>query len=136
MMKDRYIFPAIFTYEERGISIKFPDLPGCLPCADDTEKAVENAKEALTLHIWGMEQDGEKIPESSAVSSLKMCENQAIVLIDAFMPPIREKMNSKFVKKTLSIPNWLNIMATKEGINFSAALQNALKAQLHIDDNM
>ncbi len=136
MMKDRYIFPAIFTYEERGISIEFPDLPGCLPCADDTEEAVENAKEALTLHLWGMEQDGDYIPESSAVPSLKLDENQAVVLIDAFMPPIREKMNSKFVKKTLSIPNWLNVMATKEGINFSAVLQNALKAQLHINDNM
>ena len=64
MSKDRYSYVAVFSYEEDGISIEFPDLPGCLPCAekDNTEEALKNAKEALGLHIWGMEQDGEEIP--------------------------------------------------------------------------
>lgn len=55
MSKDRYSYVAVFSYEEDGISIEFPDLPGCLPCAekDNTEEALKNAKEALGLHIWG-----------------------------------------------------------------------------------
>ena len=59
-MKDRYVYVAVLTYEENGIAIEFPDLPGCYPCAekDDIEGALQNAKEALGLHIWGMEQDG------------------------------------------------------------------------------
>ena len=59
MLKDRYSYVAVFSYDEDGISIEFPDLPGCLPCADkdDTEGALKNAREALGLHIWGMEQD-------------------------------------------------------------------------------
>ena len=61
-MKNEYLFPAIFTPEENGISIEFPDLPGCLPCADTMEEAVKNATEALGLHIYGMEEDGEDIP--------------------------------------------------------------------------
>ena len=64
MSKDRYSYVAVFSYEENGISIEFPDLPGCLPCAekDNTEEALKNAKEALGLHIWGMEQDGKRFP--------------------------------------------------------------------------
>ena len=60
-MKDRYSYIAIFNYNEDGIAIEFPDLPGCYPCADkdDTESALKNAKEALGLHLWGMEQDEE-----------------------------------------------------------------------------
>lgn len=59
MSKDKYSYLALFTYEEDGISIEFPDLPGCYPCADkdDTDEALRNAKEALGLHLWGMEQD-------------------------------------------------------------------------------
>jgi hypothetical protein len=54
MSKDRYSYVAVFSYEEDGISIEFPDLPGCLPCAekDNTEEALKNAKEALGLHIF------------------------------------------------------------------------------------
>ena len=63
-MKDRYSFIAILDYADDGISIEFPDLPGCLSCADrnNTEQALHNAKEALGLHLWGMEKDGEEIP--------------------------------------------------------------------------
>ena len=64
-MKDTYLYPAVFEYAADGISIEFPDLPGCLPCGMTTEEAVKNAKEALALHLYGMEQDGESIPEPS-----------------------------------------------------------------------
>ncbi|MBP5212702.1 MAG: type II toxin-antitoxin system HicB family antitoxin [Pyramidobacter sp.] len=54
-MKDTCIYPAIFDFADDGISIEFPDLPGCLPCAHSQEEAVKNAREALGLHLWGME---------------------------------------------------------------------------------
>jgi predicted RNase H-like HicB family nuclease len=60
MGPDRYIFPAVLTYAEDGISIEFPDLPGCLPCAGSTEEALQNARQALGLHLYGMEQDGDR----------------------------------------------------------------------------
>ena len=103
MLKDRYSFVAVFSYDEDGISIEFPDLPGCYPCADkdNTDMALTNAKEALGLHIWGMEQDGEQIPESSKITDITLSAGQVPVIIDVFMPPIRERINSKFVKKTL-----------------------------------
>lgn len=131
-MKDTYIYPAVFDYAEDGISIEFPDLPGCLPCADTTEEAVKNAKEAMKLHLYGMEQDGDEIPEPTPIDKIKAEKNQAIILVDVFMPPFREKQRTKYVKKTLSIPSWLNAEAEHCGINFSAVLQEALKERLNV----
>ena len=77
-----YVFPAIFTQEERGISIEFPDLPGCLPCADDFQDAFHNAKEALHLHLRGMIADNEKVPAPSRLETIKVGEGSALTLIE------------------------------------------------------
>ena len=130
-MKDTYIFPAVFDYADDGISIEFPDRPGCLPCADNVDEAVKNAKEALMLHLYGMEEDNEEIPEPTPINKIHLEPDQAIVLTDVFMPPFREKQKMRYVKKTLSIPSWLNAEAEHYGINFSAVLQEALKQRLH-----
>lgn len=61
-MQEGYVFPAVFHPEAGGISIYFPDLSGCLPCAKDWDEAERNAKEALALQLLGMAQDGEPIP--------------------------------------------------------------------------
>lgn len=136
-MKDRYSYIAIFSYNDDGISIEFPDLPGCYPCAEqnDTESALKNAKEALGLHIWGMEQDEETIPNASAITDIVLEENQVPVLIEVFMPPVRERINSKFVKKTLSLPAWLAAKADEDGVNCSKLFQNALMEYLGTSKN-
>jgi len=137
-LKDRYSYVAVFTYDEDGIVIEFPDLPGCCPCADkdDTEGALKNAQEALGLHIWGMEQDGEMIPESSTITQLVLEPKQVPVLISVFMPPIRERINSKFVKKTLSLPAWLAAKADEDGVNCSRIFQNALMEYLGVTNGV
>ena len=132
-MKDTYIFPAIFDIASDGISIEFPDLPGCLPCADTIEEASKNAKEALMLHIFGMEQDGENIPVPTPFTEIKSEKNQILMLIEVYMPPFREKQKNKFVKKTLTIPSWLNAEAEHCGINFSQVLREALENRLNIN---
>lgn len=132
-MKDTYIFPAVLDFADDGISIEFPDLPGCLPCADDLESAVKNANEALKLHLFGMEEDNEDIPEPTPVNKIKTEANQSILLVDVFMPPFREKMHTRFIKKTLSIPSWLNAEAEHRGVNFSQVLQNALIEKLGLN---
>jgi len=132
-MRDTYIFPAVFEICENGIAILFPDLPGCLPCAETVESAVKNAKEALMLHLYGMEEDNEEIPEPTSFSKIELHENQTLVLIEVYMPPFREKQHKKFVKKTLSIPSWINAQAEYAGINFSQTLQDALLEKLHLN---
>ena len=59
MRKDFYSYPAIFYYDEDGVSVEFPDLPGCLTCAHSTEEAFRCAREAMGLHLCGMEDDGD-----------------------------------------------------------------------------
>lgn len=132
-MKDTYIFPAVFEQDDNGIAIEFPDLPGCLPCAETTEAAVKNAREAMLLHLYGMEEDGEEIPEPTPFNLISVEKNQTVMLIEAFMPPFREKQHKKFVKKTLSIPSWINAEAEHAGVNFSAVLQEALVSKLHLN---
>jgi predicted RNase H-like HicB family nuclease len=131
-MKDKYIFPAIFTYETDGISIEFPDLPGCLPCAHTTEEAMKNAKEALELHLYGMEQDGDEIPEPSDIRNIKLEENQIVFIVEVWMSLVRNEMESRSVNKNLTIPKWLNDVAEKNKVNFSQILQVALKEYLGV----
>ena len=130
--KDRYTFPAILSYSDDGISIEFPDLPGCLPCAESTEEAVENARDAMGLHLWGMEMDNEPIPSPTPVTELKIGPNEIPLMVEAFMPPIREKQSNRYVKKTLSIPAWLNAEAERLGVNFSQLLQASLKEHIGV----
>ena len=131
MFPDYYAFPAFLYYDDDGISIEFPDLPGCLPCADTTEDAFRNAREALGLHLFGMEQDGEQVPAPTPIQQLSPEDGAVVSMVEVFMPAVRERMNTKMVKKTLTIPAWLNALALENGVNFSQVLQDALKSRLH-----
>lgn len=135
MLQDRYSYIALFSYDADGICIEFPDLPGCYPCADagDTDMALKNAKEAMGLHIYGMEQDGDPLPTPTPITDLVLAANQVPVLIDVFMPPVRDRINSKFVKKTLSLPAWLATKADEDGVNCSRLFQTALMEYLHVE---
>jgi len=90
------------------------------------------AKEALALHLSGMEDDNDIIPDPSDIPSIKLEESQAIMFIEVWMPIYRDKIKYTSVKKTLTIPKWLNDIAEENHINFSQSLQNTLKEQLGI----
>lgn len=131
-----YRYMAIFTFEKDGIHITFPDLPGCVSFGKDETEAMEKAREALAFHLYGMEQDHDSIPIASSILTLQKEEpledNEVFCLIEAFMPAFREKQNKRFVKKTLSIPYWLNAQAEACEVNFSQTLQSALKKELNL----
>lgn len=131
-MKDTYIYPAIFHYAEDGISISYPDLAGCLSCADTDEEAMKNSKEVLALYLYGMEEDNEEIPKPSQIKDIALKDNEVVVLVEVYMPLWRDKIINKTVKKTLTLPSWLNIEAERCGINFSQTLQEALKQKLNV----
>jgi predicted RNase H-like HicB family nuclease len=130
---DRYIFPAIFEPgEKKGYTVSFPDLPGCITEGDTMEEALHMAKEALELHLYGMEEDEDEIPNPSRPEELKVPEKSFVSLVEVWMRVIRDKMENKAVKKTLTIPKWLNDVAEKNNVNFSQVLQSALKEYLGI----
>ncbi|MDB5085308.1 MAG: hypothetical protein JWN30_2194 [Bacilli bacterium] len=132
--KDRYVYPAIFDYANDGISIMFPDLPGCLTSGESDEEALAMAKEALALHLYGMERDKDSIPTATVVKDIQLATNQALVLVEVWMPPFRDKIKNKAVKKTLTIPKWLNDLAEEHNVNYSHILQEGLRKYLGIDD--
>lgn len=129
-----YSYVAVLDYEDDGIHITFPDLPGCVSFGENEIDVIKQARDVLALHLWGMEDDGETPPAASSIKAISaqqpLRENETYLLVDAFMPAIREKMANRFVKKTLSIPSWLNSQAESCGINFSQTLQKALKQEL------
>lgn len=132
MYKDIYLFPAIFDYAEDGISIEFPDLPGCLSCADTDEEAMYMAKDVLSGFLLVMEEENEEIPTPTPLKDIVTESNQKAVLIEVNVSLLRTGRNNKAVKKTLTIPYWLNVEAERVGVNFSQVLQNALKEKLNL----
>lgn len=126
-MKNTYEYVAIFDYEEDGINIYFPDLPGCLSCADTTKEALKNAADALGLYMTYYEDEGLEIPEPTPIEKVKCKENERPILVSVWMPLARSEVEVVSVKKTLTIPAWLNKLAEEHKINFSKVLQAALK---------
>lgn len=123
----KYVYPAIFTPEEDGsYSIVFPDLEGCYTCGDNLEDGIEMAEDALALVLYGYEKDGREIPTPSARSAFSVSGNDFVNFIACDTLKYRKMYNNKAVKKTLTIPEWLNEAACAMGLNFSQILQEAL----------
>jgi len=119
-MKDRYVFPALFEYEGNDINVSFPDLPGCLTFGNNEAEAMFNAKEALEGYLYVLESDNDEIPEPSKIKDIERLDNEVVVLVDVWMPLVRDQESNKAVKKTLTIPKWLNDVAeTKQRELFS-----------------
>ncbi len=134
LKKDHYIYPAVFEYSNDGISISFPDLPGCFSCANTDQEAIRMASDALSLHLYSLEEDNDEIPNPTPISDIRLESNQAVVLIEVYMPTMREAIENQSIKKTLTIPQWLNKIAVEKNVNFSQVLQSALKDRLGIKD--
>ena len=132
MLREEYAFPAVVDFAEDGISIEFPDLPGCFSCAENEQDIPRRAKEALGLHLWSMEDDNEEIPAATPLSEVSLEPNQATILVDVWMPVIRERHNNRAVNKTVTLPSWLDKLAKASGLNYSATLQEAIKLKLNI----
>lgn len=124
---NKLFYPAIFhKAEEGGYWITFPDLPECMTQGDDIQHAYEMAFDALGLAITSREHEKEELPIPSEPFSLTLENNEFCVIIEFDMLTYKKRTNSKAVKKTLTIPGWLNEEATALGVNFSQVLQSAL----------
>lgn len=122
------IYPAVFHYEDNSYWVEFPDLPGCQSFGETLEETYKNAKEALGAYYVTALEEKININKPSSIKDIKSDDNSFATLVEADF-----SVKSKSVKKTLTIPSWLNDMAIEKNINFSQVLQDALKNQLHID---
>ncbi len=132
----KYVYPAIFQVEDvGGYSVTFPDLPGCCTEGDTLEQAIEMARDALGLYLYSLEEDKDPIPAPSKPGEIKTGPGQFITLIDIDMLAYRQKYDKRAVKKTLTIPAWLNTIAENHNVNFSQILKNALIEHLGLEDS-
>lgn len=124
---NKLFYPAIFHIaEEGGFWISFPDFPECLTQGDNMEQAYEMAVDALGLCISDMQKNGIELPAASMPGKIDMEPDTVLVIVEFDMEAYKRRHNARAVKKTLSIPEWLNEEATALGVNFSQVLQEAL----------
>ena len=125
-------YPALFHEENGSYWVEFPDLQGCLTDGDTIEEAYEHAKEVLGFYLDG---DDNSYNKPSAIKKVVDANPGSLVMfIEYDSLEYAKKYKTKAVKKTLSIPEWLNDLALKQNINFSSVLQEALINKLE-DDN-
>ena len=132
-----YFYPAIFHNDEKGgYWISFPDFPECMTQGETMEEAYEMAVEAMGLCIDDRLKNEESLPEVSAPVDYILQEGDFSCLIEFDLVQYRKKNNTKSVKKTLSIPEWLNEAAIRENLNFSQILQEALMVKLGVNGRL
>ena len=123
----KYAYPAVFTPEsEGGYSIVFPDLEGCFTCGDTLEDGLEMAKDALALVLYGYEKEKREIPQPSSLTSFPLDQGEFVNYVVCDTMVYRKMHSNRAVKKTLTIPEWLNEAAMAMELNFSQILQEAL----------
>lgn len=130
-------YPAVFHEENGTYWVEFPDLKGCLTDGNTAEEAYENAKEALGFYL---DRNGDvyerTINKPSEVKDVVDANPGLLVmLVEYDSLEYAKKYKTKAVKKTLSIPEWLNDLAVKQNINFSNVLQEALIKKLEENSN-
>lgn len=129
---DRYVYPAVLTYEDGyEIAVTFPDLPGCATSGETDTEALMMAKEALGLHLWGMENDGDELPAPSSIRNIELEAGEIVALVEVYMPSVRLSQENRSVNRTVTLPAWLNAQAMERGVNFSQVLQDALRAEIN-----
>jgi len=133
-MKNKFIYPAVFHPEnDGGYSISFPDLEGCFTEGDNIEEALSMAWDAAAGWLITAQKLNEDIPEASDIKSIKLeSDDDFINLTVVDLLEYKKHIKPRAVKKTLSIPAWLNEEAENNHINFSSVLQQALKERLNI----
>lgn len=128
-MKNIYIFPAVFSKEEDGYDVRFPDIDGAFTCGETFEEALLMAKDCLELNLDTIKE----IPEISNIEDILLEKNEYLIMIQADMLSFRRKYNNQTIKKTLTLPKWLNDLSKDKKINFSQVLKEALIKKLNIE---
>lgn len=125
----KLVYPAVFTpYDDGtdGYVVEFPDLPGCVTGGDDMAEALFMAEDAASGWVLIELEDGKRAPKATELQKVKTEDGQFVSLVALDMDAYAAKYGNKAVKKTLTIPAWLNTFVEQNGISCSKVLQDAL----------
>ena len=127
-----YVYPAIFYEEEGKISVIFPDLGNLATFGDNIADAMRMAVDVCGQYLFTALRDG-KINPAAILKDLEMefsADNAFVNMVLVDMTEYARQHSDKAVKKTLSIPMWLNTLCEEKSINFSKVLQEALLSKI------
>jgi predicted RNase H-like HicB family nuclease len=133
----KYAYPVILTPEGGQYLVRVPDLKTIHTFGDSLPEALEMAQDAIEMWLWQTENQGGPIPSASSlaeVNRLARDPDEIVSLVAADTDEYRRQHDARAVKKTLSIPAWLNHQAEQANAPFSQILQQGLKTFLHITD--
>jgi predicted RNase H-like HicB family nuclease len=120
-----YVYPAIFhRNKDASYTIIYPDLPGCISEGKTLGNAMYMAQSALTQWIGYLADKKHEIPNASPVEKIKTPKGDFVNLICA------EVKDAKAVKRTVSIPKWMDDKVIQSGLSLSRVLQDALSERL------
>lgn len=122
-----FVYPAVFHKDDGAYWVEFPDLPGCQTYGASLTETMSFAQEALSGYLLTLLEEGREIASPSDISSLS-CDGDDFATLVAC--DLNQYQDAKAVKKTLTIPSWLNDRAISMGVNFSQVLQDALLAKI------
>ena len=138
------MYPACFYRDKEGYSVVFPDLNWLSTCGDTLDEAMKMAVDCLAGYLYTIQKEGNTFPSPSELSQINIAAiaqeldinspaNDSFVnIITVDVDEYAKKHFEKSVKKTLTLPAWLNDAALEQKINFSQVLQDALKSHLHL----
>ena len=130
-----YKYSAIFSPDGDGWTVRFPDLENCFTSADSVEEAIVEAQSVLEDCMYFREEQKDEIPLPTPIENLHPEDGAFIQSVVAVMAPVRRAWSRKAVKKTLTIPAWMEEeLKKREDINISFILQEALKEKLDIKE--
>ncbi|PRY80138.1 type II toxin-antitoxin system HicB family antitoxin [Alkalibacterium olivapovliticus] len=131
-MKENFTYPVIIKKSEEYIDIIFPDFKNTVTSVMNEDDYITASQELLALLIKDYLDEDKLLPEPSMIEDIELIEDQYIIFINVWMPYHQSTIKETYVKKTLTIPSWLNILAKNSNINFSQLLVKALKDELNL----
>ncbi|MDO5388186.1 MAG: HicB family protein [Clostridia bacterium] len=123
----KLVYPVVMKKVSDGILVYVPAFD-CNTEGKDYAEAIDMARDVISLMAMDYEDDGKELPKADF--DIKVREGELVTLIDVDLIAYRKKYDNKSVRKNCTIPNWLNMEAERQHINFSAVLQEALQEKL------
>ncbi len=133
-MNSIFYYPAVFQKEEVGYSVWVPDIQGCVSQGDTFDEAMEYIKDAIGICLDLIVQNGNVPPKATEPNGIELEPDQFVAVVSFDFDEYQKKHGEKSVKKTLTVPAWLNTLSERKNINFSQVLQKALIHELQIAD--
>ena len=128
----KYHYPAVFLCESDGITVTFPDFPYLVTCGTTLEEACEKAEECLGMGITDYIQENQDLPNMTPLQDIALEKNESVVIVSVDLDEWLREFGNKSVRRNITLPQWMDQLATKRKINVSKVCQEALRKVLRV----